>query len=64
MSKTGVEVPLTGTDGNAFAIIGTVIREMKRAGVAAPIIEIYKDEAIASDYDNLLRVTMRYVDVI
>ncbi len=64
MSKTGVEVPLVGTDGNAFAIIGTVIREMKRAGVAKEIVEIYKDEAMASDYDNLLRVTMRYVDVV
>ncbi len=40
MSKTGVEVPLIGTDGNAFAIIGTVIREMKRAGVAKEIVEI------------------------
>ena len=64
MSKTGVEVPLVGTDGNAFAIMGKVIREMKRAGVASQIIEIYKDEATASGYDNLLRVTMRYVDVV
>ena len=64
MSKTGVEVPLAGTDGNAFAIIGTVTKAMKEAGVASPIIEIYRDEAMASDYDNLLRVTMRYVDVI
>lgn len=64
MSKTGIEVPLTGTDGNAFAIMGTVIRAMKEAGVATEIVEIYKDEAMASDYDNLLRVTMRYVDVI
>ena len=64
MSKTGVEVPLVGTDGNAFAILGRVIREMKRAGVASQIIELYKDEATASGYDNLLRVTMRYVDVV
>lgn len=64
MSKTGIEVPLTGTDGNAFAIMGAVIRAMKEAGVAKEIVEIYKDEAMASDYDNLLRVTMRYVDVI
>jgi hypothetical protein len=64
VSKTGVEVPLVGTDGNAFAIMGKVIREMKRAGVASQIIELYKDEATASGYDNLLRVTMRYVDVV
>jgi hypothetical protein len=64
MSKTGVEVPLVGTDGNAFAIMGKVVREMKRAGVASQIIELYKDEATASGYDNLLRVTMRYVDVV
>lgn len=64
MSKTGVEVELVGTDGNAFAIIGKVVREMKRAGVASPIIEIYRDEAMASDYDHLLRVTMHYVDVV
>ncbi len=64
MSKTGIEVPLVGTDGNAFAIIGKVIGAMRRAGVEAPVIELYRDEAMASDYDNVLRVTMHYVDVV
>ncbi len=64
MSKTGIEVPLVGTDGNAFAIIGNVTKAMREGGVANEIIDIYRDEAIASDYDNLLRVTMHYVDVV
>ncbi len=64
MSKTGIEVPLVGTDGNAFAIIGKVIGAMRRAGVEQPVIELYRDEAMASDYDNVLRVTMHYVDVV
>jgi hypothetical protein len=56
-------VELVGRDGNAFAIIGRVASAMKRAGYSKEKIIEYKEEATSGDYDNLLRVTMDYVDV-
>lgn len=63
MSKTNVTVKLIGESGNAFAIMGKVLQEMKRAGVSKEIQDAYKNEARSGDYDNLLRVTMDYVEV-
>ena len=34
MAKTNVKVKLVGEDGNAFAILGKVIKALKRAGHA------------------------------
>ena len=59
-----VHVQLTGTDGNAFAIMGTVTRELRRAGVSAEEIEQYHEESMSGDYDNLLVTAMRWVDVL
>ena len=56
-------VQLMGTDGNAFAIMGKVSRELKRFGFDDEYIQKYKKEAMSGDYDNLLRVTMEYVKV-
>lgn len=61
---TGIEVELIGNDGNAFAIMGTVRRALQRAGVDPDVIEQYMTEAKSGDYDNLLQVTMRYVEVV
>lgn len=58
-----VQVQLTGTDGNAFAIMGTVTRELRRAGVSAEEISKYREESMSGDYDNLLATAMRWVDV-
>jgi hypothetical protein len=63
-SKTGIEVELIGRDGNAFMILGTVIKQMKRNKVSQEVIDQYKKEATSGDYDNLLRVTMEYVEVL
>jgi len=63
MAKTNVKVRLTERDGNAFAVLGNVIREMKRKGVDKAIIDEYKAEATKGDYDHLLMTTMDYVDV-
>lgn len=63
MPKTNVKVELTGTDGNAFAILGKVRVAMKRAGVPAETIEAYTKEATSGDYDHLLATSMEYVDV-
>lgn len=58
-----VQVPLTGTDGNVFSIMGAVARELRRAGVSAEEIEQYREESMSGDYDNLLATAMRWVDV-
>lgn len=58
-----VTVPLVGEDGNAFAIMGRVHKALRRAGVPPEQIEEYRKEATSGDYDNLLRVTMAWVDV-
>jgi len=55
-------VKLVGEDGNVFNILGKVSKALRRAGLGDQI-EKYYEEAMAGDYDHLLQVTMRYVDV-
>jgi len=59
----GVEVNLTGNDGNAFAILGACQRAARRAGIDQARIDGFMAEAMAGDYDHLLRTAMRYFDV-
>lgn len=54
-----VAVQLTGTDGNAFAIIGRVSQAL--AGAGHPT-DQFTAEATAGDYEHLLRTVLRYVD--
>ena len=64
MAKTDVEVELIGQDGNAFAILGKVKRELVRAGYK-DLAEEYINEAMSGgDYNHLLRVTGEYVEII
>ena len=58
-----VEVQLTGHDGNAFAIMGRVSKELRRAGVSDEEVKQYQNEATSGDYDHLLQVTMQWVSV-
>lgn len=58
-----VTVILTGRDGNAFSVLGSVQDAMRRAGIDKKTISEYLDEAMSGDYDHLLRTTMKYVDV-
>lgn len=62
MPKTNVIVKLTGEDGNAFYIMGKVIKALKQAGLDE-MAKQYEMEATAGDYENLLRVTMKFVEV-
>ena len=62
MAKTDVTVKLIGNDGNAFYILGTVSKALKRAG-HADLAEEYMKEATKGDYDHLLATTMDYVNV-
>jgi len=53
---------LVGTDGNAFAIMGTVSEALRKAGHANKINE-FRDKATSGDYNHLLQVAMEYVEV-
>lgn len=58
-----IQVQLTGTDGNAFAIIGAVRNALRRGGASAEDVTAFQQEAMSGDYDNVLQTAMRYVDV-
>ena len=63
MPKTDLEVKLTGEDGNAFNILGKVTQALKEGGYS-DLIEKYEERATSGDYNNLLRITMDYVNII
>jgi hypothetical protein len=58
-----ITVPLTGTDGNAYAVLGQVLRALRRAGVSKAERDAFVQEATAGDYDGLLQTVMRWVEV-
>lgn len=53
-----VHVRLAGEDGNAFSILGRVLRAMSRAGVSKEDQDAFHAEATSSDYDHLLQTVM------
>jgi hypothetical protein len=57
-----VVVQLTGEDGNAYAILGTVQRALRQAGYGDDVAEFFA-EATSGDYNQLLRTCMRWVTV-
>ncbi|MBS0588322.1 MAG: hypothetical protein E6Q59_08075 [Nitrosomonas sp.] len=59
---TDAVVELTGKDGNAFLILGLVRRAILKSN-RPELAENFMREATASDYEHLLSVCMRYVDV-
>ncbi len=58
-----IEVELVGQDGNAYAILGRVKREMTRHGVSDEDRAEFMTEATSGDYDALLRTVMQWVNV-
>lgn len=58
-----VTVRLIGEDGNAFAILGAVKRQLRRAKISQKEIDAYVSDATSGDYNHLLRVTMETVNV-
>lgn len=58
-----ITVELVGHDGNAFAILGSVRREMRKAKVSQEEIDEFTEEAMAGDYNNLLITCMKWVNV-
>ena len=53
IEKSGIEIDLTGPDGNAFVLIGTAGNLAKQLGLDAKAI---RTEMMAGDYENLVNV--------
>jgi hypothetical protein len=62
-TKFDIDVQLSGTDGNAFALIGKVVNGIRSAGGTSQDIRAFQDEAMSADYDHLLRTCMEWVNV-
>lgn len=59
-----IKVKLTGTDGNAFSIMGNVRSALHRGKVSKEEIEKYVQDSMKSgSYEHLLGVAMKWVDV-
>ena len=54
---------LVGIDGNAFSVMGYVRNAMREQKFGKDAIEEYTKAAMSGDYDNLLCVSMMWVDV-
>lgn len=62
MPKTNVKVKLTGTDGNAFSLMGKVTAALQKNG-HSDLVKEFREKAMSGDYRNLLATCCEYVDV-
>lgn len=58
-----VRVQLVGQDGNVFAIIGRVSGALKRAKLHDAARDYCRECMAAHSYDQVLQITIRYVEV-
>jgi hypothetical protein len=56
-----IKVKMTGEDGNAFSILGRVIKALRRARVPLEERKKFQAEATATDYNNVLQTVMKWV---
>lgn len=59
-----IEITLLGEDGNAFAILGAVQRELRQNGIEDKEIALFVKEATSGNYDELLQTCMKWVTVV
>ena len=53
---------LEGVDGNFLAVMGYTARALKKTG-HRNLVDQMAEEATAGDYDNLIAVCDRYIDI-
>ena len=53
---------LVGVDGNAFSVIGYTGRALRQTG-HGDLVSKMGEEAMSGDYNNLLCVCMKYIDI-
>lgn len=58
-----ITVRLSGENGNSFNIMGIVTRAMRMERIDKAEIDAYRDAAMSGDYDHLMQVTMKLVNV-
>lgn len=58
-----IKVQLVGNDGNAYAILGNVRANLRRAGVSEVEIKEFMEEAMSGNYNHLLNTCSSWVDV-
>lgn len=58
-----VTVDWSDIDGNAFVLMGSVSRAMRKAGIADSEIGEFRKEATAGDYDHLMQTCMAWVNI-
>ncbi len=58
-----ITVRLTGTDGNAWAVLGAVNKALHENGIPKAEIDAFFDEATSGDNDHLMQTVMRWVEV-
>lgn len=49
-------------DGNAFAVIGSAISAMRKAGYPKKVIDRFKRRATSGDYGHVLETVGKYCD--
>lgn len=57
------KLKLTGTDGNAFAILGNARRAAIKAKWDKAEVDRVLQEAMSGDYNHLLQTIMKHFDV-
>jgi len=63
MREPNVRPVVSGdVDGNAFTVMSAVSKALRKAGADKEYVNEYMKEAMATSYDNLLRVSMEYAD--
>ncbi len=55
-------IDLQELDGNAFAIMGGVMKAMRKQGIPKTTIDAYAAEAKSGNYDHLLQVSIEYTE--
>ena len=53
---------LVGIDGNAYSVMGYVIKAMKREGFSKSEIADYQADAKSDDYNHLLSVSAEMIE--
>ena len=50
----GKKYDISGQDGNAFAVLGTVASYLKQCNIPKDEIDAFREEAMSDDYDHLI----------
>ncbi len=58
-----ITVKLTGTDGNAYAIIGRVNNALIAAGIDKDERDLFKKEAMQGNYDQVIVAAFQWVNI-